>query len=597
MQSGQRSGGRSLFIPASLFILAYFLLFSYDSLNTYLTFDDGMNLITMHHQWEAPLRRNVIEVLKVFTTANRPLGALFYRPMYEIFGFNPLAFRTVFYIMLMINIVIAHRFARRLGATTGAAALSTLLFAYNASLGDLFYNTGTIYDVLCFILFFPAFLLYVRERQRGRLSVRTMIIVMLLLLAALDAKEMAAMFVADLFFYELLFHTNDFKDRELLTRVGGFIAAVGIVVAIFLKVKVSDMQNNALYRPHTTLPFVLHGMAHYFEQYFYLNPDSVSVTGCAVIIAAFLAISTLLKNRVALFATLFYVAGVLPVSIIPPRGGYAAYVAFPGLTLAIGAILDDVRSRVMRATRQQRWERVSMVVLFLFVAGYSIFRFAHNRKEGMGAVLWSQQRVIGFVEAFKRQIPEFPPDARIFVADDPWGPDWGPMFLIRLKYNEPTVWVDRAHNPEKTGERDSYDLIVTYKDPYIEFYNDKILGFKLKWEIRAKSSVPAHLEFSAPTESRAPRNVEFSPAAVRTGMPVKVTIPGVVNTKIDAVYRVISEKKSSPVVAKGWCTVDDKGSCTVLAPAVERMGALAVDWIRRENERWIFTNGILTVVE
>jgi hypothetical protein len=598
MQAGQFSRGRSFFLPATLFILAYFVLFSYDSLNTYLTFDDGMNLISMHHQGEAPLWRNMVEVLKVFTTANRPLGALFYRPMYNIFGFDPRAFRIAIYMLLLINIFLAHRFARTVGATTGAAALSTLLFCYNASLGDLFYNTGTVYDVLCFLLVFIAFLLYARERLRGSLSGRTMITVMVILLLALDAKEMAVMLVVDLVFFELLFRPEDLKNPELVPRVWGFIAAVGVVTAIFLKVKVTDMQNNALYAPHKSLPFVLHGMAHYFEQYFYLKPDSVSVGGCAAIIIGLLAISAMLRNRVALFGALFYVVGVFPVSIIPPRGGYAAYVAFPGLTLAIGAILDDLRTRLLAATGQQRWNRISMAVLFLFVAGFSIFRFAHQRREGMGAVLWSQQRVIGFVEAFKRQIPEFPPDARILITDDPWGPDWGPMFLVRLKYNNSTVWVDRAHNPEKTGERDSYDLIVTYKDPYIDFYDAKILGIKLKWEIRARSLVPAQLEFSAPTESRAPRNISFSPQAVRTGMPVTVTVPGVANMKIDAVYRVISwEGKSTPQVAAGWCTLDDKGTCTIMAPEVGRMGALAVDWIRRQNERWIFTNGILTVVE
>src|SRR4051794_3066088 len=54
MQSGNPSN-RSLFIPASLFILAYFFLFSYDGLNAHLTFDDGMNIIAMHHHWEVSI--------------------------------------------------------------------------------------------------------------------------------------------------------------------------------------------------------------------------------------------------------------------------------------------------------------------------------------------------------------------------------------------------------------------------------------------------------------------------------------------------------------------------------------------------------------
>jgi hypothetical protein len=119
----------------------------------------------------------------------------------------------------------------------------------------------------------------------------------------------------------------------------------------------------------------------------------------------------------------------------------------------------------------------------------------------------------------------------------------------------------------------------------------------MNWEIRAKSGIPAYLEFSAPSETRAPRNLDFTPAASRTGMPVKVKVPGVANVKIDAIYRVLSSGKSTTNLAMGFCTLDDKGECTVTAPAVRQTGAMVVDWIRRPNERWIFTSGVLTLVE
>src|ERR1017187_7954770 len=69
---------RSLSVLAALFISAYFFLFTYDSLNAYFTFDDGMNLVALHHHWEVPLRANIVDALKVFTPAYRPLGALVY---------------------------------------------------------------------------------------------------------------------------------------------------------------------------------------------------------------------------------------------------------------------------------------------------------------------------------------------------------------------------------------------------------------------------------------------------------------------------------------------------------------------------------------
>src|SRR5579871_5093699 len=146
MQSGNQSQ-RSLYVLTALFIFVYFFFFSYDGLRTYLNFDDGMNFIAMHRQWEFTLWHNLFDALKVFTIAPRPLGALFYRPIYYFFGFDPPAFRVFFYMFLLLNIVIAYRFARWVGATREAAALSTLLFCYNASMMDLYYSTGTIYDV------------------------------------------------------------------------------------------------------------------------------------------------------------------------------------------------------------------------------------------------------------------------------------------------------------------------------------------------------------------------------------------------------------------------------------------------------------------
>ena len=597
MQSGKLSG-RTLSVLAALFIFSYFLLFSYNGLSAYLSFDDGMNFISMHQQWEVPLWRNALDALKVFTVAPRPLGALFYRPMYSLFGFNPFPYRLVIYLFLAFNIVLFYRLARALDASREGAALATLLFSYNASLFDLYYNTGTVYDVLCFSLYIGALLIYIRERSNYRLSTRTMVIVTLLYLASLDAKEMSVVMPAALLFYEALYQPKVVKSRPLVLRVASFIAFTAVVAVIFLKVKVSDMGSHQLYRPHVSLTFVLNGMGRYFEQYLYLRPDSFGAGHVVIAVAILLGAGALLRSRPVIFGSLFFVVGMIPVAIIPPRSGYAAYIAFPGLTLAMGVILASAREKPMRLLDQPSLEQPAMIALFLLVAGVSIHAFARDRKIGMGNFLWSQERVIGLMNGFKKNIPEFPPDGRALILDDPWGPDWGPMFLTRLLYHDPTVWIDRLHNDEKPGPMDSYDVLITYHQPFIVMHPARFFGlFKMNWEIRATTTIDGDFIITAPTESRAPRDIDFSPVAARTGRPVKVTIPGVAGVKIDAVYRILSNGASTTTVARGWCTVDDKGVCTISAPYAGHVGMLVVDWIRRPQERWIFTNGILTVVE
>ena len=78
MQPGSPAArSKHLFILATLFISCYFILFSYDSLNTYFCFDDGMALIALHHLWEVPLRANILEVLSVFTPAQKSVSQSF----------------------------------------------------------------------------------------------------------------------------------------------------------------------------------------------------------------------------------------------------------------------------------------------------------------------------------------------------------------------------------------------------------------------------------------------------------------------------------------------------------------------------------------
>ena len=565
------SPSRGLFWPAALFIAAYFLTFSYNGLFATFTFDDGMNLLAMHHFWDVPLWKNVQECLTVFTNANRPLGALFYRPLYGLFGFNPLPFRLVIYAIMIFNIWLAYRFARQLGANGEAAAISTLLFCYNASWIDLYYNSGTIYDLLCFALYIGALLIYMRSP-----GVRSMAIVLVLYLASLDAKEMALLLPVSLALYELLYRTPVPR-----WRAAAFIGVTAIIAAVFLKVKAAGYAANSFYRPNPSPGYVMKGIGHYFEQLFYLKDGSFGAWHAAAAIAVLLGLSLAARSRAAIYGTLFFVAGLIPVSVIPYRSGYAAYVAYPGLTVALGVILSSGREALMRAIHKERLERASAAVLFVVVAAVSVKSFAHERKILMGNALWSNERVMSLLRGFQRQIPEFPPDARVLLAEDPWPSDWGQMFLVRLLYHDGAIWLDRTANGN-ADPRETYDLVASFDQPLTAIEPTRLFGIRMGWEVRARVVREGTLTLTAPTPDRARREVGISPASVTAGQPVTITVPELAKVKIDAVYRIVS-----PHVAKGWCTLDDKGTCTVTAP---ESGTMAVDWVRRQNERWIFTS-------
>jgi hypothetical protein len=88
---------RTLAFFTALFILLFFLFFSYRGLFTYFTFDDGTTVIACLRPFETPFWRDLLHILTVFTTAFRPLTTMFWKPLYAVFGFNPfVVFRRQF---------------------------------------------------------------------------------------------------------------------------------------------------------------------------------------------------------------------------------------------------------------------------------------------------------------------------------------------------------------------------------------------------------------------------------------------------------------------------------------------------------------------
>jgi hypothetical protein len=128
---------RTLAILGALFILSFFLFFSYSGLTSYFTFDDGTTVVAVLRFFEGSYWSDLLHILTVFTTAFRPLTTMFWRPLYTVFGFNPLPYRIAFHLVLTVNIGVAYLLARRLEMTREGAALTALIFCYNASTGAL----------------------------------------------------------------------------------------------------------------------------------------------------------------------------------------------------------------------------------------------------------------------------------------------------------------------------------------------------------------------------------------------------------------------------------------------------------------------------
>src|SRR5262249_40675291 len=145
-------------------------------------------------------------------------------------------------------------------------------------------------DPLCFFFYVVALILYLGVRQSGELLTPTrMVAVMISYMLALDSKELAVAVPGILTIYELLYRRDDFRDRQKLKRVGGFLLAMFAVGALFLKIKVADMGQNPAYHPHVTVGFVVNNIGLYMGQLLYRPDTSYTPLKAFLILAALIA--------------------------------------------------------------------------------------------------------------------------------------------------------------------------------------------------------------------------------------------------------------------------------------------------------------------
>ncbi|HYM12161.1 MAG TPA: glycosyltransferase family 39 protein, partial [Bryobacterales bacterium] len=206
------SSSRVLLLVGALAIASYFLAFAAGGVRAYFTLDDGLNLTTHHNYWEYSLWETTASALRVVTSAYRPLGGVFYLGIFRLAGFHPLPFRAVCLGLMLANLFVAFRLVERLSGSEEIALLTALLLVYHPAITDLFYSTGTIYDILCFFFYCLALVAYATWREQGqRLGARHLAALLLLYACSLDSKEMAVSLPLALLALELVYHPRAVK--------------------------------------------------------------------------------------------------------------------------------------------------------------------------------------------------------------------------------------------------------------------------------------------------------------------------------------------------------------------------------------------------
>ena len=444
----------------------YFLRFTADGLNSFFSNDDLMNL---HYYWMRSWPETIRDNLLFFIDAPRPMGGLYYKAIYAIWGFQPFPYRAGAFVLIALNLALLFLIVRLLANSTEAGALALLLTGLNETFVSLYYDTGMIYDVLAFFFSYAAFYYYLRIRQSGKLlNIGQTAIVLGLFVAALKSKEIAVSLPVAILLYELLWNPPRkfwmwLKGPARIALLSGMAAAADLVG------KARGAASLLKQGPYHPTP----SAALYFKTYlFYWKPFTLdlsrpSASGILGILVAVLVISCLSRQRHLVFAAVMANVSFLPLAFIAGRNGFAFYVPSLYWSLWFAGALVDARKLLVRWL-PARFEFATQVVLCLGLAGVVAPRNAKQFSYVLPIVHDSQDQNRRSDQQIHECLPQIPHGSEILMLDDPYPAEMYDLhFLVGESYNDPTLTVFRSKNLRLFGvepDPKKYKIVLNYSE-------------------------------------------------------------------------------------------------------------------------------------
>jgi hypothetical protein len=440
-------GGPWRKLAFALLTLAYFLYFNWNGLWVRFAADDMMN---MAGSWRLPPTRILLDLSMPWRGAYRPMGSLFYLPLLKAFGLNPLPYHAVMLGILLGNLYLMYRFARRIGCGELQAALATLIVAYHAGLSMLYYNTAFIYDVLCFSFYMGAFLCYARVRARGRLLRGSeTALVMGLYLCALDSKEMALTLPIVLLAYEWIYGDRGpagWTPREIAgwlrgpLRVMLYCGALNLVYLYGKAFGPDAMMQTAAYRPvlslHRVFAFERGAMGDLF-----LSWEKFDWRGVVALWVALLYLAWRRPRPVLRFCWVFLMLTPLPLAVLEGRGAACLYIPLAGWAVFAAVVLTDVAGAVARFLAEEPlFRRAGYAGLLAVILCTSFFFWAKKndylRREFVRVAMADLGRpTADAIQQLRALNPHLKSNTDVVFLHDPFD-GWDMSFIAELWFRD-----------------------------------------------------------------------------------------------------------------------------------------------------------------
>lgn len=568
---------------AALAIATYFLSLTHRGLAGFFSETDFLNLAFLHGYGMVPAGVLLTEAVTLFTPGYRPVGGLFYRALFAIFGFHAAPFRTARFLLLGLNLLLVALLSYRLSRSRFAAAVTALLFAFHQVTAEVYYDGATIYDVLCGFFLLLALTRYVRVRQDGCfLSGKNFWIVVALFTAAMGSKEMALTLPAILLLYEGIYHPHwtNLRQRGWPILVLATMTALCMVEKILIPNAMSSNVGGG-YTPHVDAGVI--GRAYLYYYRLLLSRPTWSAVDLVILLAFSLLLALAFRNRMMAFGFLFANLSLFAVSVIPVRGGAMWYTPLAGWALYGGAVLSlaliKVKS-ILRSGPRETWAVKAAAALPALVFGVLILTLYGTNAgpaKDLGAPYLSTQRSFrAFWLAARTADPVLAPGSRVLLETDPFPQtSWSPLFVLRLGYDDPTLWVDRVPHLGRDYRTEDANLYA----------------LRMRW---TGSGYTTALQ----PPSRTPAvSLTVTPRFVDRGHEVRVQFPAALKgCPIDVGYRMPEDELMRAGIWPAWTTPDDRGIGVARIDRDAERGLVIVDHIRSCGQDWVPARGSFTII-
>jgi hypothetical protein len=455
-------------IPELPIVLAAVVAVYASSLNGYFHGDDFVAMVDLVTKSTSQHFRDVF----MFQDTNfywRPLGQVYYRAIYEVFGLEPWAFRAGNLAIFLVTLVLLHRFCLNLGLTRVVAFAAVLLFGlFPNHVVSVAWITNA--PRMIATVFFLLSLLSL-QRALSRNSSRLEVIAFVCFVAACLSDEVYLALAPVPLAYMFFLHPETRRPLRLGVRA----AALGAVVAILLPLQFT-------YTMDDDARLLKYGFSEeIFEQVWALaaqlslpladsNPMDAPfdwmpmeqwAAGAGTLAAAGLVF--VFGGALMRFLVIWLACGLAPfmlfdLDVVPPRYVYMAALPF---SIAVAQLLFAAVQRV----RQPVVKGASIgTVAILLVAAVAFGAVKTYERDQDWERSTASFKVL--VTGLKETYPEIPPGSRVVINYGIWNTFYiWPESAVQTIYGDSSISVvsvppDRV--PSVQPEKRPGDIVVFY---------------------------------------------------------------------------------------------------------------------------------------